>query len=460
MSIDGPTALRSIEEALRDIRREESEIVRRLARSAELIAKLRAQEGELFRQLAALRLDPAARAALASELGAAEVATAQMLDAHERRLAETEAQLDNLDAAIVAACADRAALRIDAARRTAELDALAAKARPKLGTDPGYAAKLTAARELATVAEQSLRHTARADTDREYNGRPYREDPLFMYLWERGFGTGSYRVNALSAWLDGKVAKLIGYADAKANFLRLNEIPLRLRDHAERQQEKARAAAAEIAAIESIAVDSAGGRGARDAITALQARIGALDREVVALQDQRDEAIKAQRELAQGTGDAFMAALDGLSDVLDRTDVKTLLANARATPKGQDITMVQQIDELRQRGKDEGEEARGQRSHLRTLAARRRDLEDIQYEIKAQGFDNPRASFADDRLAGEMLNDFVRGAMSVAVYWERWRQAYSSADTKAGARPSRGAGSGLSRPRGVTAKPEALTSAA
>ena len=47
MSLSGPDALRSLEEALRDVRREEDEIARRLARSAELITRMREQEGEL-----------------------------------------------------------------------------------------------------------------------------------------------------------------------------------------------------------------------------------------------------------------------------------------------------------------------------------------------------------------------------------------------------------------------------
>ena len=41
MTLSGPEALRSLEEALRDIRREEDEIAKRLARSAELISKIR-----------------------------------------------------------------------------------------------------------------------------------------------------------------------------------------------------------------------------------------------------------------------------------------------------------------------------------------------------------------------------------------------------------------------------------
>lgn len=59
MSIRGPEALASLDEAMRDIRREEEEITRRLSRSAEKLGKIRENEAELFRQLAQLRLDPA-----------------------------------------------------------------------------------------------------------------------------------------------------------------------------------------------------------------------------------------------------------------------------------------------------------------------------------------------------------------------------------------------------------------
>ena len=40
MSLSGPDALRSLDEALRDIRREEDEIAKRLAHSADLITKM------------------------------------------------------------------------------------------------------------------------------------------------------------------------------------------------------------------------------------------------------------------------------------------------------------------------------------------------------------------------------------------------------------------------------------
>jgi hypothetical protein len=423
MSLSGPDALRSLDEALRDIRREEDEIAKRLARSAELVTKMREQEGELLRQLAQVRLDPAIQAELAGQISQAELKARNMLKSHGEELGASEARLKALDADIAKATAQRGDKQADAAKRDAELKALADKIRPQLAADATFAAKLASAKELAAIAGESMRKTAQAESDREQKGRPYRDDPLFMYLWNTGYGTKSYRANNLVAWLDSKVAALVGFPEARPNFSMLNEIPLRLREHAERQQANAQAASDELSTLESAAIDAAGGKSAREAMEKIVAEIDALDKQIVTLQDQRDDALKAQRELAQGSDPAFASAIAGLAEALGREDLKTLLADARATRTGQDDTIVQQIDDVRQRAKEEDNDTADQKSRLKTLAARRRELEDIQYEFKKQGFDNPSSSFGKDALVGDMLNDFLRGGISAANYWEQWRRS-------------------------------------
>jgi hypothetical protein len=423
MTISGPEALRSLDEALRDIRREEDEIAKRLARSAELVTRMREQEGELLRQLARVRLDPATQAELAGRISQAERKARDMLKTHGDDLAASETRLRELDTAIAGATAERAGLQADAERRDAELKALAERVRPQLAADPAFAAQRTETAELTKIAEEALRKTNQAETDRDEKGRPYRDDPLFMYLWNAGYGTKSYRANNLVAWLDSHVARLVGYPEARPNFAMLNEIPLRLREHADRQQANARTAQDALDGLEAAAIDAAGGKAAREAMEQVVARIDALDKAIVTQQDERDEALKAQRELAQGSDPAFASAISGLAEALGREDLKTLLAEARATRTGQDDTILKQIDDVRQRAKEEDDETADQKARLKILAARRRELEDIQYEFKKQGFDNPRSSFREDNLVGDLLNDFLRGGLSAANYWSQWQRS-------------------------------------
>lgn len=423
MSLSGPEALRSLDEALRDIRREEDEIAKRLARSAELVTKFKETESELLRQLAEVRLDPTIQAELSGRLSQAEVKAREMLSKHGAELSAAEGELKGLDKLIAALAKERTEKAAAAAEAQTELKALADKVSVEAVKDPEYAAKRTAAEQLATVADESIRKTQQAEADREQKGRPYRDDALFMYLWERGFGTKNYRENNLIQYFDGLIARLVGFPEARTNFAMLNEIPLRLREHAERQQQIAAAAVEAVTKLEKAAVDAAGGRPTRQLLEKAEARIAAIDQEMVTAEDKRDDQARAQRELAQGSDPAFSSAVNGLAEALGREDIRTLLSEARATETGQDDTIVKQIDESRQRALEEDGDSREQKSRLKTLAARRRELEDIQYEFKKQGFDNPRSTFREDQLVGDLLNDFLRGGITAADYWGQWRRS-------------------------------------
>lgn len=423
MSIRGPEALASLDEAMRDIRREEEEISKRLARSAEKLGKIRENETELFRQLAQLRLDPAVQGELDGALSSAETRAREQLKAHAKNLSKAEKDVAESDALLTRLTGERAAALKVYEGHQAELKALGSRLGASIARDPVFAAKRQQASELAEIAGQSMRKTEQAERDREEKGKPYRDDALFMYLWEAGYGTASYRANNLIRYLDGLVANLVSFHKTRPNFAMLNEIPLRLREHAERQIENARQAEAEVDALETAAIDNAGGKPIREAMEAAQKQIDAFDAEIVAAEDRRDEAAKALGLLSQGGDSAFEDALAGLAKALGREDIQTLLAEARRTRTGQDDTIVAQIDDARARAKEEENETREQNDRLKTLAARRRELEDIQWEFKKQRFDDPRSSFRDDKLVGDVLNDFLRGGISAASYWEQWRRS-------------------------------------
>lgn len=453
MSLSGPDALRALDEALRDIRREEDELSKRAARSAELLLKLRAQQAGLA------RLQAPVHAGDDHPADAVEAAISRF----DAAFADAEASLQHIEADLARGNAERAALQSDAARRDAELAALAAKARPRLGTDADYVARLAAARELAAIAEAAEAKAAQADADREHNGRPYRDDALFMYLWAKGFGTPSDRSRGLVHALDGWVAGLIGYDAARARFERLTALPVAFRRHAVERRAAADAAAAEVAAFENGALDNAGGRTAREAIEALAQRIDALDRENAALQQDRDQAIRLRSDLALGNDPALALALDELARRLDDSELRAL--RSAAGPDA-DAGLLAQLDDLAQRIKDESDELHEHGTRLDILAARRRDLEDIVFELKARGFDNPHSRFADRTLVGEDLNQLVRGEIAVTAFWDRWRRSQSWSAIGHGGPgggwgrlPAASTGTGLSRPRPAGPNP-GLTSAA
>jgi hypothetical protein len=285
------------------------------------------------------------------------------------------------------------------------------------------------AEEERETAEQKQRLKTLADRRRELEDIQYEfkkqrfDDPLFMYLWGRGYGTRTYAGNNLVRYLDSWVAGLIDYEKARPNFAMLNEIPQRLREHADRQAALAAEAEKAVDALETQAIDAAGGKPMREALTAAQAKITEIDARLVEAEDQRDEKTKAMRQLAQGSDPAFEAALSAFAQGLAREDIKTLLTEARRTQTAQDDTLVAQIDDTRAKVREEDVETRDQKERLKTLATRRRELEDIQYEFKKARYDDPRSTFREDNLVGDLLNDFLRGGITAASYWEQWRRS-------------------------------------
>ena len=244
-----------------------------------------------------------------------------------------------------------------------------------------------------------------------------------MYLWEAGYGTKNYTANNLVRYLDSLVARLIDYNRMRPNFAMLNEIPLRLREHADRQMAAAEKAEAELDALEAKAIDAAGGKAEREALAAAQNKIAALDAELLTLEDERDDKAVGYRHMAEGRDPMFEEATRLLALSMERQDIASLMADARKTPTPEDDAIVRKIDDTRAQIAEESSDSADHKSRLKLLASRRRELEDIAFEFKKSRFDDPRSTFREDNLAGDLLNEFLRGAITAGSYWAAWQRS-------------------------------------
>lgn len=425
MALSGPQALRSLDDAVRDIRREEDEIAQRLARRAERVARLRETEAGLFQQLAEIRLSPEGRTEVTNRLSRVEAKVHAMLEAHAQRFEQAEKTLHASDKKVANVARQRRGVVEEIDTAQGKLRALSAVIAKEIAKDPQFETKRIRSEEQSRIAGEALEKTSLAEANQTQKGRPYRDDPLFMYLWEGGYGTGAYSSNLVTRWIDSLIARKIGYHKARPNFSMLNEIPLRLREHADRQAALAREAEKELDGLEIAAIDIAGGKPLREAINNAQSRLEKIDIEMAQFEDVRDGNADTYNQIAEGRDAEFAEANSMLASALEQQDLANLLAHARSTDTGEDDTIVFKLDDTRGRIADESSEADEQRERLRVLADRRHELENIEWEFKKSHFDDPRSSFREDRLAGDLLNEFLRGAMTGATYWSQWRASQS-----------------------------------
>lgn len=420
--ISGPEALRSLDRALDDIRRDEKEMTRLSADAASRIGRLREIEAEQFVALAELRLDPARKTEITGEISRAEKQARAILEKHATQSNELGERLDEIDSEIKLIVGKRAKAQAVYEQAEAELDALSGQVFKTLKSDEKYQTQLTTANEIKSFAEQALKKTEVAEKDHEEKGKPYREDPLFMYLWETGFGTNSYSANNLVRFFDKKIADMVGYHNAKPNFSILNEIPMRLREHAERLLADADAEHAKLKKLEDKAFDTAGGKTYRLNSEKAEKEITAIDEAQVRLEDERDELTRKHSKLSEGGDSAYREAVETLTDGLQRETVSELYEAARQTSSREDDLIIRKIDAVRAEILEQDDDISEAKGRLKTLAARRRELEDIEWEFKKSNFDDPRMKFDDD-LVEDLLGEFLKGAITAAGYWGQWQEA-------------------------------------
>ena len=95
-----------------------------------------------------------------------------------------------------------------------------------------------------------MRRPRTLKSDLAAKGKPYEDDPLFLYLWRKKHGQAEDTSNYLVRFFDRKVALLVDYQGVRPNYAMLQEIPARLREHAKGKRADLDAAKAQLADIE------------------------------------------------------------------------------------------------------------------------------------------------------------------------------------------------------------------
>ncbi|NCC27222.1 MAG: hypothetical protein EOM22_03475 [Gammaproteobacteria bacterium] len=397
------------------------------ARVAAIEARVEAAEQQLqvqhrgqiedYKALARLRIGLLADGALLRHLDQSEQQVAALLTQRETALTLLKEQIQFAESGLRTLESERneQAARVDAAVQAA--DAAEARTQARLAGDDAYKARLARATEAERKAAHAAEKADRSEEEREEKGVSYREDPLFMSLWKRRYGLPDYRAWPLTRWLDGKVAGLIGYADARANYARLSEIPERLREHA---MALAAAAEAELAALEAIdeAARVEDGIPALDAaIVDAQAALEAIDQRIAEVQNDLHGLEVRKASYAAGQDDYSAKALELVTSELQRDDLMELRREALATPFPEDDLIVARLLER----EDERRRLDGALHTLRESLARDRqrldEVETLRTDFKRNRYDRADSQFGDEAMIAMMLGQFLNGALDRRNLW-------------------------------------------
>lgn len=443
----GRQTLASIDSAIARLHGEESGLDRAVQQAMAELERLRQERGKALRELARLKLDELAAGRLATNLDAAERRALSLLEGRKARLARAAEARDGALEAVKAAEKLQADAAGEVEEALAALDALRARTEADLAGDEAVKAARGRVREAEDVAAEAARKAEQNAEELAAKKKPYDEDPLFQYLWSRGFGTAAYAGSGLTRLLDRAVARFIGFLDVRANYHMLTEIPQRLAEHAEARQAALQEAKAALAALEAQAL-------ARGGASALEARLAAARRALARADADLDDRRKAlaeadaQREQALGgAGDpAYVEAVATMAANDSRDSIETLFAEARRTPTEADEALVRQLARLEEKIEEAEEELEERRKDARKLAERRVEVERARDRFRRSGYDHPNATFGNERVIAEVLGGILSGALKGSILWDTLRGGYGSRPTSS--RPDFGGGFPFPMPGG------------
>ena len=418
----GRSALHEIDASIVEARNALSNLGHASTTRARRLSQIGAEESAAYDALAAIRLDMIQSGDDLNELRA-DTKARKLISSYDDSLAEIESALEK--------AADKLST-LESRRRDKEnaldltvrkQDEATKELYASLETDPEYQQRANALEEATATAERARAKLSLAESDKKEKGAPYENDPLFEYLYRRNFGGKDYRAFFLFAALDRWVARLINYRDAKLNYNRLLELPIRLAEHAERVEEAADDIANSIEAYEQDALNNSGVAQLRDAATAAQKELDAIDAEIVAAEERHREIAAQHSAVASGDIGPLAEARTVIARALTDKSIPDLKVLAAETLTLEDDRIVSELITLRRERFEIEETARTAHRAQIKQSDILSELERLRRKFKSARFDSPYSEFSDSGVVGLVLTEVLRGVLSHNQAWRRLSRA-------------------------------------
>jgi hypothetical protein len=402
---------------LHQVRGQTQELDTAMQRASTRLVELRQAEAECYKQLAKLRLGQLITGEIVAGFAEADHPVGDFLRQREQSLQVLQRQIEEAQATQHQLEVERESQGKRVAQAAEQLDRAEASTQKHLQDDRAYQEQLQKARTADAVAKQAEAKTEHAEQDRVEKGRPYEAEPLFMYLWKRGYGTTDYSANPLVRFFDKHVAKLCHYHDARPNYAMLLEIPARLREHATQRRAIADREFEALTAIERVTAEADGIPARREAVEEAERTLDAMDERIQEAEQRVHQLMEAKVSYAAGEDELFQQLLAALIGQFEREGLLSLRRQAEATKSAADDRLVQELAEIDQQQAAMDETlARHKQLYTRSIE-RLQQLEEGRHRFKRERYDDVHSSFTNPALLSVILNEFLRGVASSHDLW-------------------------------------------
>ena len=420
--ISGRDALEFIDGSLNRERTGINTAETRIAEVSRELLALQQARVEDYRELARLRVDMIASGHMLASIDALGRQVAAALKARESAEAELDARLTAVQEERAGLEAERATRQQALEKATEALDIAEAATQARLDADADYRAQQQRTREAERIAKHAEDKALHSEQENDEKGQSYRDDPLFMYLWERHYGMPQYHAWPITRWLDTRIARLVGFDDARANYARLQEIPVRLREHADEKKRDAEAAFAVLRELDENARQQDGVVALEAARDEEQAALDAVDTRIEEAAGRYRQLLERKEAFAKGEDEHYRKAVDYVASELRREEMRELRRDAMATPFPDDDLIVNRLFEREQQLQQLETSLNELKTALRQQHKKLQELESLRSDFRHRRYDQAGYSFADGNLIAAMLGSFLNGMLDRDSLWRVLQQ--------------------------------------
>ena len=451
--VNGRERLAAIEQALKEVSETVDRIKAELDKAGKDKAELMAKRLDAFKDLAKFQaklslvdgvIDEADR--LSAQVRTILIVRQKTIATLESREVEAQAERDKQTKQL-------GTLRDEIESLENQLDAFGDLAREQLGANEDYKERARRYAELKSMVGKASEKAEKSRAEEARKGEPYRNDPLFMYLWMRKFGTSDYDRTGIIRMLDQWVARLVGYQDARANFAVLTQIPERLEAHARRLRKLMDAEREALDEVEAKKIRELAGDEFLSELDAAHERRDGLTAELERLNAELTETGRQLKTYAEGQDQSFRDAVDKTARFVKGQSLTAMRSEARDTPDVEDDEIVGAISHLADERNALDKLSKTKNEELNRAFRRKEELLRIAAEFRRSRYDAPGSVFEAERNGGTgeaLLQMLLQGAITAVEYWartqsrQRWEERSGDSYRRSSRFPSRGRSSSRS----------------
>lgn len=411
-SLSGRQALAEIDRGLETLRAEEERATRNLAAITEKVSEARSDEAGALADLARFKL-ASDGGAVGERLDQASRQAGALMAKRREEAASLEKDRAATGVALTGHQSNLEALRTELEKVEDKIEALSDQVDARLASDAAHVDLVAAAEATAATAEAAAKKADQAETDRAEKSTAYQNDRLFMYLWNREFGTPQYGHGGLTRTLDRWVSNLIGFLEARPSYVLLNEIPDRLLTHADRLADAAVEAGDAIVQSANRTLAELAGEDLAERAVALADGIAAQEEAMAPVEEELATLDARAASFAAGEDDSFKQATEALTRSIAADNIRALQVEAERTPAPEDERFVERLSRARAELDRLTPDARSLREEVAEIAKRREDLLQIARDFRRRGWEHRGHSFQ----FGDLMTGFMLGRISRGAFW-------------------------------------------